>query len=140
MMEVSSTGVPTPADYIELARLRHALRQFMRFSEQAARAVGLPPQQHQALLAIKSRGDQAATVGWLAEQLLITPHTCTELVNRLVKANRLRRDADPADGRRQVLSLTPTAQALVARLSEVHLQEIRLLAPELMAVLRKLTT
>jgi DNA-binding MarR family transcriptional regulator len=40
-------------EYEMLASFRHALRRFLSFSEEAARVVGLTPQQHQALLAIK---------------------------------------------------------------------------------------
>ena len=43
----------TQADYEALAEFRYALRQFLHFSEDAARAAGLTPQQHQAMLAIK---------------------------------------------------------------------------------------
>jgi DNA-binding MarR family transcriptional regulator len=41
------------AEYETLAAFRYALRQFLRFSEEAAQAVGLTPQQYQAMLAIK---------------------------------------------------------------------------------------
>ena len=40
-------------DYRALARFRHALRIFLHFSEEAARAEGLTPSQHQLLLAIR---------------------------------------------------------------------------------------
>ncbi|MGH8024732.1 MAG: MarR family winged helix-turn-helix transcriptional regulator, partial [Limisphaerales bacterium] len=40
-------------EYETLAAFRYALRRFLHFSEQAARTVGLTPQQHQAMLAIK---------------------------------------------------------------------------------------
>jgi hypothetical protein len=42
-----------PEDYRLLAEFRRLLRQFLVFSEQQAQAVGLAPQQHQALLAIR---------------------------------------------------------------------------------------
>ena len=40
-------------EYEMLASFRHTLRRFLSFSEEAAREVGLTPQQHQAMLAIK---------------------------------------------------------------------------------------
>lgn len=40
-------------EYEALAEFRYGLRQFLHFSEQAARAAGLEPQQHQALLALR---------------------------------------------------------------------------------------
>ena len=41
------------AEYQALAAFRAELRRFLRFSEDAARAAGLSPQQHQLLLAIR---------------------------------------------------------------------------------------
>ena len=43
----------TLSEYLSLAEFRYQLRCFLHFSEQAARAVGLEPQQHQLLLALK---------------------------------------------------------------------------------------
>jgi DNA-binding MarR family transcriptional regulator len=129
----------TQADYEALARLRYALRRFMAFSSSAAQAKGLPPQQHQALLAIKgSPAGRAMTVGLLAEQLLIAPHSATELVGRLVDAGLARRESDPGDRRKHVLSLTQEAEDLLAALSAAHLREIREIAPVLVEVLRSL--
>jgi len=131
--------VLTTADYAALAELRHALRRFSAFSEGAARMVGLPPQQHQALLAIKGAPlAHPVTIGFLAERLVIAPHTATELVSRLVDAALVRRRPDPHDGRRQVLELTAQAEIVLADLSEAHLKEIRLLAPQLIEVLQAL--
>lgn len=79
--------VITQADYEALANLRYRLRRFMAFSASAAKAVGLPPQKHQALLAIKGNpGGLAMTVSRLAERLLIASHSATELVGRLIDA------------------------------------------------------
>lgn len=97
----------TDADYEALSNLRYTLRQFMDFSASAAHEEGLPAQQHQALLAIKGhRGEEAMSVGLLAERLLIAPHSATELVGRLVAAGYVSRNADPNDKRRQTLALT----------------------------------
>ena len=57
----------TQSQYELLAALRRSLRRFQRFSQDAARAAGLTPQQHQALLAIKgSPGRDGLSIG--AEQ------------------------------------------------------------------------
>ena len=40
------------ADYLALASFRRSIREFLSFSESAARENGLTPQQHQAILAI----------------------------------------------------------------------------------------
>ena len=51
------------ADYQALARFRFALRVFLRFSEDAARAAGLTPNQHQLLLAVRGFPTGAPTIG-----------------------------------------------------------------------------
>jgi len=127
------------ADYEALATLRYTLRKFTDFSTSAAQAEGVPAQQHQALLAIKGNpAGQAMTVGMLAERLLIAPHSATELVGRLVDAGYVVRQADPGDKRRQTLLLTEKAEEVLQRLSAIHLQEIRDMAPQLVHILTRL--
>ncbi|MBB5042017.1 MarR family winged helix-turn-helix transcriptional regulator [Shinella fusca] len=129
----------TDADYEGLSNLRYTLRRFMDFSTSAAHGEGLPPQQHQALLAIRGyREGEAMTVGKLAERLLIAPHSATELVGRLVAAGYVRRRTDPADRRRQTLELTDKADDVLERLTAIHLTEIREMAPRLIDILMRL--
>lgn len=127
------------ADYEALSNLRYTLRRFMDFSTSAAQEEGLPTQQHQALLAIKGhRGEDAMTIGMLAERLLIAPHSATELVGRLVSAGYVSRRADPNDKRRQTLELTDKAEGVLKRLTAIHLTEIREMAPQLIHILKRL--
>lgn len=129
----------TDADYEALSNLRYTLRRFMDFSASAAQEEGLPAQQHQALLAIRGyRGEDAMTIGILAERLLIAPHSATELVGRLVAAGYVSRQTDPADKRRQTLELTEKADAVLKRLTAIHLTEIRDMAPKLIDMLQSL--
>ncbi len=119
-------------DYQALAAFRHALRVFVEFSEGAARAAGLTPQQHQALLAIKgTAGPDGLSVGELAEHLLIRPHSAAELVNRLNHAGLVRRASDPADRRRVLLHLTPEAEHILHELSATHVEELHRIRPAL---------
>ena len=127
------------ADYEALATLRHTLRKFMDFSTSAAHEAGLPPQLHQALLAIRgNRAGEAMTIGMLAEKLLIAPHTATELVGRLIDGGYVTRHPDPADKRRQTLQLTEKSEEVLQRLSSIHLAEIRDMAPRLIEILTHL--
>jgi DNA-binding MarR family transcriptional regulator len=129
------------SDYETLANLRYILRRFMDFSTSAAQNEGLPTQQHQALLAVKGHpGPQPMTIGALADRLMIAPHSATELVGRLTAAGLIERRSDPLDKRRQTLELTPQAEALLVRLSSIHLREIREMAPELIELLQRLRT
>jgi DNA-binding MarR family transcriptional regulator len=137
--DIDGADALSQADYEALANLRYALRRFMAFSTSAAQAAGLPPQQHQALLAIKGNpGGETMTVGALAGRLLIAPHTATELVDRLADASLVARAIDPNDRRRLTLSLTPKAEEVLRSLSVIHLREIREIAPILIDVLRSL--
>jgi DNA-binding MarR family transcriptional regulator len=129
----------TKEDYRRLAAFRAALRTFMAFSEDAARGVGLAPQQHQALLAIKGLpGGGRMSIGDLAGSLGIRPNTAVELADRLVAAGLVRRSGAPDDGRRVLLALTAKAERLLADLSGAHLEELRRMAPMLADLLASL--
>lgn len=140
MSDVSPGPRFNAADFQRLSAFRHALRRFLAFSEQAARAAGLTPQQHQALLAIKGAPQpEAASVGYLADQLLLAPNSAAELADRMVRSGLLARAEAAADRRKVVLSLTPTAEAALQLLSEAHVRELRYSAPildGLMALLK----
>ena len=133
------TDIPlTEQDYAALADFRYALRQFLAFSEERATTHGLTPQQHQALLAIRGAGDRAVTVGYIAERLILKPHSATGLVDRLVAQGLVERRPSPADRRAALLMLTPEALVLLASLSATHRQEILRLRPMLMTLLGQL--
>jgi hypothetical protein len=60
------------SDYQALAELRYQVRLFLHFSEQAARKMGLEPQQHQLMLALKGLPmGTRPTIGTLAERMQI---------------------------------------------------------------------
>src|SRR5438067_7925486 len=68
-------------DYKALGDFRRALREFLAFSDDAAREHGLTSQQHQALLAIRSHtGPEPMSVGELAQCLMIRNHSAVGLV------------------------------------------------------------
>ena len=129
----------TDNDYAALAEFRFALRQFQVFSEAKAAQSGLTPQQHQALLAIRGVDLHDATVGYVAERLIVKPHTASELIDRLETLGLVRREPTQSDRRRAVLRLTPSADATLSSLSSVHREEIRRLQPLLVEHLTRLT-
>jgi DNA-binding MarR family transcriptional regulator len=126
------------AEYRALAAFRHALRRFLSFSEAAASAQGLTPQQHQALLAVRGAGAGRLTVGRLAELLQIRPHSAVGLVSRLAAQGLVRREEGNEDRRQVLVALTAEAEALLERLSLAHRDELRRLAPTLRALLAQL--
>src|SRR5947208_7252815 len=67
----------------QMAWFRYQLRQFLRFSEKAARACGATPQQHQLLLGVEGyTGRGWATVSELAEFLQQRHNAVVGLVER----------------------------------------------------------
>jgi len=127
------------ADYQLLASFRYGLRQFLQFSEHAARAAGLPPRQHQALLAIagSAEGDHI-TVGTLAERLLITHHSAVGLANRMQRRGLVTRKTDRADRRQVLLGLTSAGRRVLRGLSIAHKAEIVRIGPALQDILSEI--
>jgi DNA-binding MarR family transcriptional regulator len=126
-------------DYEALAAWRDGLRRFLRFSQDAARAAGLPPQQHQALLAIKGfTGRNHMLIGELATSLQLRHHSVVGLIDRLVRRQLVCRSVAEDDRRQVEVRLTPQGESLVRTLSVAHLEELRRLQPELRRLLRSL--
>jgi DNA-binding MarR family transcriptional regulator len=126
----------TLSDYESLAELRYQIRRFLSFSEQAARAAGLEPRQHQLMLGLKGLPAKARpTIGELAERLQIQHHSAVELVNRL--AGYIRRARAGEDRREVLLSLTPKGEKVLRRLSLHHRTELRSAGPALVQALRR---
>ncbi len=129
------------SEYETLAAFRYALRQFLCFSEEAAGQVGLTPQQHQALLAIKGYPQRdRITIRELAERLRIRHHSAVGLVNRLAAQGFLEREADEIDRRQVYISLAPRGQAALEKLSAVHREELQRIGPQLSRLLNSLLT
>ncbi len=126
-------------EYEELAAFRYALRQFMRFSETAARGEGITPQQHQTLLAIAGYPDRdRIMISELAERLQLRHHSTVELVNRLEAHGLVAREPGTADRRQVFVSLTPQGNEVLSRLSVAHREELRRVSPQLSRLLQQL--
>jgi DNA-binding MarR family transcriptional regulator len=126
------------AEYRALARFRFALRVFLRFSEDAARAVGLTPNQHQLLLAVRGHAGEPPTITEVAEWLQLRHNSTVELVDRVVEAGLLERQVDDRDRRRQRLVLTDHGEELLRSLSTSHREELRRFREEMAEVLQEL--
>jgi len=127
------------AELEALAAFRYTLRQFMRFSEEAAQAVGLTPQQHQALLNIQGfPGRDQITIGELAERLKIRHHSAVGLVNRLVTEGFVKREAAKTDRRQVYVKLSRRGLEMLERLSEAHRAELKRIGPQLGQLLERL--
>ena len=82
----------------DLGWLRYNLRRFLRFSEKAARACGVTPQQHQLMLGIAGFTDDGrATISDLAEFLQDRNNSVVGLVERAAESGLVRRRAGDTD-------------------------------------------
>ncbi len=127
---MNTIGDMSMTDYRALAELRYQIRRYLRFSEQAARQVGLVPQQHQLLLALKGLpAGRKATISELAERLQIQHHSTVELIDRLVERGLIKRLRDEVDQRRVIIHLTPQGEQILRRLSLLHRHELQLAGP-----------
>lgn len=115
----------TESDYRALGGFRFAIRQFLAFSEEGAKAHGLTSQQHQALLAIKAHpGPEPMSISELAESLLIKNHSTVELVARLVERDLVARRESDADRRRVLLTLRPKGEDILETISRRNLARL----------------
>jgi DNA-binding MarR family transcriptional regulator len=115
-----------------LAEFRHRIRRFLHSSEEAARAEGIEPQQHQLLLMLKGlpKGTRP-TLSALAERLCLRHHSTVELVDRLGERGAVRRRQASEDHREVLVELTPSGEELLHRLSGLHWEELRISGPAL---------
>lgn len=118
--DTDENGPVSQADYETLAAFRYELRRFLNFSAQAAKALGMTPHQHQSLLAVRAAPDEMLTIGDLADQLFIQPHTASELAERMIALGWLERRPSPVDRRRVPLGLTPQSKTMLGKLSKTH--------------------
>jgi DNA-binding MarR family transcriptional regulator len=126
-------------DYATLADLRYQLRRFLGRREEAARSVGVEPQQYALLLQLKGlEGRRSATIGALAERLQIRHHSAVELVDRLVARRMVDRRRNGPDGRAVEVALRPAGQAVLRRLALCSTAELKSDGPELVNVLKRL--
>jgi DNA-binding MarR family transcriptional regulator len=125
--------VPVPESaYAQLLSMRTALRHFLRWSEQQARAAKLTPAQHQLLLAIRGHRDpRGPTIGEIADYLLVRHNSAVGLVDRADAAGLVIRYRDPDDHRVVRLRLTSSGARRLEKLSEAHLEELERLGPQL---------
>ena len=129
------------SQYASLAAFRYALRQFLHFSETAAKEAGVTPQQHQALLAIKGfPGRDSLRVGELAERLQLRHHSTVELVDRMVKLRMVVRETSGTDRRQVFVRLTNRGEKVLEELSSAHREQLRRIGPQLRALLKRLGT
>jgi len=109
----------------QLSQFRYQLRLFLRFSEKAARAAGITPQQHQLMLGVAGfTGRGWATISELAEFLQERHNAVVTLVSRASRAHLVRKRVVARDHRLIRVELTPTGRAVLMKLSGLHRKEL----------------
>jgi len=122
--------------YRALAEFRYHIRQYLRFSDEAAKAAGLEPKQYQLLLAIRGLPENVPpTVSELAYQLGIRHHSTVELVNRaerngLVKRSRIAPFV--------LVDVTRNGERVLEKAVNQRIEELRVAGPILVKALQEL--
>lgn len=120
-----SSRAVTDAEYRRLARFRHALRQFLHFSEAAARRAGISPVQYQLLLFVRGTesADDPPTIAELADRLQVAHQSAVGLVDRSARAGLVVRRRDREDARKVRVGLTSRGAQVLLRLVRAHSPE-----------------
>jgi DNA-binding MarR family transcriptional regulator len=129
----------TFSDYQALAEFRYQIRQFLHFSEQAAKRAGLEHAQYQLMLAIKGMPDMMRPrIRELAGRMHIRHHSAVELINRLEAAGHVRRQRARSDRREVLLELTEKGERVLTELASYHHEQLQSAGPTLVKTLRRL--
>lgn len=120
------------SDYNRLLMFRTGIRRFLQWSESQARQVGLSPEQHQLLLAVRGHLDpRGPTIGEIADYLLLRHHSAVARVDAAEADGLVSREADPYDRRVARVALTPKGSAALEHLSTLHLAELERMSGEM---------
>lgn len=118
-------------DYQRLAHFRQRLRHFMRNSELMCKAHGVTALQYQLLLQLRGASERDwATVGELAEHLQSKHHSVVALIDRCEAARMVERKPGRDDRRQVEIHLLPYGLELLARIAELHKEEVNMLREE----------
>ncbi len=126
------------SQYEGLAAFRYTLRKFLAFSEAVTQAMGVTPQQYQALLVIKTQPRGEVMIRVLAEQLLLQHNGAVQLIDRLVDAGLVERKHSRVDARSVLVRMTAKGSKLLEHLAVNHINELLEHEPLLEESLRQL--
>jgi DNA-binding MarR family transcriptional regulator len=116
----------TTADYRALAALRYRIRLFIGEADDAARRVGLDPQQYFLLLAVRGLPSGVeATIQTLAERLALKHNSTVELIDRLEAHGYVCRTRSREDRRSVIVSLRPLGEKVLEQVAQQRITELR---------------
>jgi DNA-binding MarR family transcriptional regulator len=122
----TSDGELSEEQYQVLLVFRTALRRYLQWSAVESARMGLTPQQHQLLLAVRAHpGPKPPSIGDLSDYLVIRHHSAVELAKRAEAAGLVRRADDPDDQRVVRMTLTDEGRRVISALAERHMTELQ---------------
>lgn len=105
-----------------VAQARYVLRKVFRLIEEQAKAAGLDPLAHQALIQIYGSPQMKLRVKEVAERLDIAPAFASNILKTLEERKLLLRQSSPQDQRVTYVAITAQGKELLHRIDEqVHL-------------------
>jgi DNA-binding MarR family transcriptional regulator len=117
----SRPSPPALAAWRGFLRLHVALLE--RFDDDLVARHDLPLAWYDVLVQLND-ADGSLTMGSLSSRLLISPATCTRVVERMVRAGLVERTVDPADGRVRHVSPTTAGRRMLTSAAGTHLRGI----------------
>ena len=113
----TAEGTDPRHDYfVDVAEARYILRKVFRIAEEQAKAAGLEPLAHQALIQIYGSPARRLRVNGLAERLDIKPAFASALLSGLEADGMIRRERDTEDHRVTWVEATDTAIETLVRI------------------------
>ena len=121
-----------PHDYfVDVAEARYILRRVFRIAEEQAKAAGLEPLTHQALIQIYGSPERRLRVNGLAERLDIKPAFASAMLTRLEADGLIYRQRDTADHRVTWVQVTETAVEKLVQIDSAVDFHVRYFAAQL---------
>ncbi|MEU1426430.1 MarR family transcriptional regulator [Nocardia sp. NPDC005746] len=117
-------GVADPDQLTEAAELYHSIGRLLRLLRTSGDLGALSPGAASALATVARSGP--LRLGDLASIERVSAPTMSRIVTGLEKGGYLTRDADPEDGRAQLLTATEAAHNLVTGLTSARIQRFAL--------------
>jgi DNA-binding MarR family transcriptional regulator len=128
MPAVSSTGVRTGLDQVELSTWRTFLRAHAQVTRRLEHDLlaehDLPLASYDVLVQLSEAPGDSLRMTQLAERVLISRSGLTRLVDRLVRDGLVERQACPSDARGTLAALTPAGRTKLAAAWPTHLRGV----------------
>lgn len=117
-IEAARTKANKHAYFVGVAEARYVIRRAFRIVEERAKAAGIDPLAHQALIQIYGSPAKQLPVNQIADRLDIPSAFASNLVKALVKAGYAARRRDTEDQRVMLVSVTEDGRKLLVKIDE----------------------